>query len=1512
MRKFIHSDIVKRLSWLGTSKSVFIVLMLVVGHFTGQAQNILLTECNCLNNDSEIAEGLFEDRIRIISSEPTWTIVSSTGLYAATSSPGSLDDFISGTVIPNIGLNQFELVGVREDNTNWQIEVSDGSTTHTISSTHLCQYPGPVILGDTRACLGTEDLYQLDAPANRLSNVIWDLDAGGTMISNNGGQSMAIEWGNVEGLAQVSVQAEVAAFDNQGAGKCMVDLTLDVVIAEEDTTVLACNNLLNISMNNNCELYVTPDMVLEDQAYPNDSYEIQLRDIEEDTLIPHGIISMEYLDKMVEVKVIHECSGNSCWGNVRLEDKSIPTLVCNPDVTIDCDELSTPDGTGYPVPDHAIVTQLDDDIYLVEGFDRCTDLIMRYEDRVSSVHCDGDYSSVISRLWSIMDDSGNVDTCSSRIFIRKASLGAITFPPNFDDNTGPNPSIHACSNFPTLPNGNPDPYAVGGTGAPEGMFCLNVLVDYEDTRLAKCDGDVSFKLRRKWTITDLCTAEQISRTQFIVVVDKAPPVCAAPEEFSVGTEGLTCGSEITLPHPTVIFECSGWDYFVSYKLRDDSGFSFTDATTIGVTRNADGTYTIEDIPGGQDSVWIVYNLEDDCGNMSQCFTEVAIVDDLPPVPVCDQNNFVALNDDGIAWAGVETFDDGSHDNCMIDTLEIRRMNPSPCGDPLVWSNKLKFCCEDVGEEVMISLRATDKAGNSNTCMVLVQVQDNKAPTLEDCPDDITVNCDADLTNLYKYGTPTVEDLCGADVEELDPIRNIDNCGRGTVTRRFVATDKSGNTASCQQIIHVTATNPFKFKDIRWPSDHIVTNGCMDSGIAPEDLPNGRMYPTYPDKACSSVTHDYKDIVFQYTDGYCFKILREWTVLDWCEFDGVTGAGLYKHTQVIKVENNIAPTIEKGCAKEDLEVTDLGTCQSRIVLRAEGDDDCSLPSSLKWSYELDLGNNGSVDYTQNTNVIDRVINHTTFKVTWTVTDECDNSTTCSQVFTVDDMKKPTPYCLTEIVTVIMQVSKEVSIWASDFDRGSFDNCTDQDDLKFSFSQNTSDNSRTFTCDQLVDGELVENLEMYVTDDAGNFDYCTVSIRVQDNSGNCDEDLGRVALGGKIANEDDQMVEDVRVYLDADLSEFPKVESADNEGEYLFENLVMYTDYRVDPVKEGDYLDGVSTLDLVLIQRHILEISKLNSPYKVIASDINADEKVSASDLVELRKLILGITDEFSSKENWRFIDESIEFAYPNKPFPYESSMLMPSVDHDVTNANFVAVKVGDVNNSHETFFTEGNKSENRSRTEWTLDQNTVNNLTKVNVNVEEKNLVGFQFAIEFDPEQYSFEGVEANEIDLNASHIGLTKVEDGHILISWNSAAEYNIDGTLLTFLLTNKTDSDNQIVVNPGIISPEVYSVQGIVQTQQIDFRNEHIELSGFELFQNIPNPFNNSTKIGFNLSNDSNVSLKVFDYSGKLLLEKNGEYTKGYNSIDININELNATGVLYYQIDTETQSASKKMIVIK
>ena len=89
--------------------------------------------------------------------------------------------------------------------------------------------------------------------------------------------------------------------------------------------------------------------------------------------------------------------------------------------------------------------------------------------------------------------------------------------------------------------------------------------------------------------------------------------------------------------------------------------------------------------------------------------------------------------------------------------------------------------------------------------------------------------------------------------------------------------------------------------------------------------------------------------------------------------------------------------------------------------------------------------------------------------------------------------------------------------------------------------------------------------------------------------------------------------------------------------------------VSPSKKDNPIDGVSTLDVLKIQRHILGLESLNSPYKLIAADVDNSGTISGGDLVEIRRLILGTQNAFTHVDSWRLLDAHQKFDDDNNPF-----------------------------------------------------------------------------------------------------------------------------------------------------------------------------------------------------------------------------------------------------------------------
>lgn len=106
------------------------------------------------------------------------------------------------------------------------------------------------------------------------------------------------------------------------------------------------------------------------------------------------------------------------------------------------------------------------------------------------------------------------------------------------------------------------------------------------------------------------------------------------------------------------------------------------------------------------------------------------------------------------------------------------------------------------------------------------------------------------------------------------------------------------------------------------------------------------------------------------------------------------------------------------------------------------------------------------------------------------------------------------------------------------------------------------------------------------------------------------------------------------------------------------------------------------------------------------------------------------------------------------------------------------------------------------------------------------------------------------------------------------------------------------------------YCAKNMLSTTGISGNNEIP--AGFKLMQNYPNPFNPSTTIKFALPNSGNVSLKVFDITGKLVSEMiNGKLEAGNHEIYFNASNL-SSGAYFYKLETQGFSDIKKMMLVK
>ncbi|MEM1216379.1 MAG: T9SS type A sorting domain-containing protein, partial [Bacteroidota bacterium] len=109
----------------------------------------------------------------------------------------------------------------------------------------------------------------------------------------------------------------------------------------------------------------------------------------------------------------------------------------------------------------------------------------------------------------------------------------------------------------------------------------------------------------------------------------------------------------------------------------------------------------------------------------------------------------------------------------------------------------------------------------------------------------------------------------------------------------------------------------------------------------------------------------------------------------------------------------------------------------------------------------------------------------------------------------------------------------------------------------------------------------------------------------------------------------------------------------------------------------------------------------------------------------------------------------------------------------------------------------------------------------------------------------------------------------------------------------------------------EAYTQAGEAQDVNLSFIvYSASETTQFELFQNRPNPWNNTTIIPFNLDPGGNASLTVYDMAGKQVYRVQETFSNGYHEISINRGDLPSVGLFYYTLEAGDQRATRKMVL--
>jgi len=354
------------------------------------------------------------------------------------------------------------------------------------------------------------------------------------------------------------------------------------------------------------------------------------------------------------------------------------------------------------------------------------------------------------------------------------------------------------------------------------------------------------------------------------------------------------------------------------------------------------------------------------------------------------------------------------------------------------------------------------------------------------------------------------------------------------------------------------------------------------------------------------------------------------------------------------------------------------------------------------------------------------------------------------------------------------------------------------------------------------------------------------------------------------------------------------------------------------------NGVTALDIALVQAHILQKNLLKSPFKIIAADVNGDGKVTALDIVYTKRLILGIDTTFtntvtSQKRLWAFVDSTYKFPDTTNPFPIKDSISYTGLNASQINQTFIGCKLGDVN------------------WDWNpaVARPILNNLNAIELSYPSvrpgrasdgyiripvkvknfKDMLGIQFTISFNSNILQWQGMGNNPlgIETGTNHAAdgsvsflwvdpkneIKTLEDGSVLMELVFVPNYqlstinyqlSLDGSITEIAAYDKDYNLHDIIMNPSLIN-----TSDIVK----------------ETFTVAPNPTTEGViHVQMNLKNNKTIVFRLIDNSGRLLLTQQIEGIKGNNNIILKEQSQIPAGTYFLQTIGMEGEVVKKIII--
>lgn len=684
-------------------------------------------------------------------------------------------------------------------------------------------------------------------------------------------------------------------------------------------------------------------------------------------------------------------------------------------------------------------------------------------------------------------------------------------------------------------------------------------------------------------------------------------------------------------------------------------------------------------------------------------------------------------------------------------------------------------------------------------------------------------------------------------------------------------------------------------------------------------------------------------------GSCFKILRRWRLIYWCDYDAnlysptyipnpsnsdvgptVIGNsanhGYLEYIQIIKVRDD-APPVFSNCPASPVVYCDYTAndpaqytyrCEGPVNLETDVTDVCSgTDISLAYLLYLDLDGNGSMETVTSssapgawpieTSIVGNVVHghigfptnyqlpYGTHKVEWIAGDHCGNESTCKYEFIVKDCKKPTVTCINGLSVNIMQTGM-ITLNVNSFLQYVTDNCSTPAQIQIGIRKAgtgtgfpTGTSTVNFDCNE-TGTQLVE---IWAQDASGNADFCQTYVNIQDNSGAC---APTASLTGTVLKSSGAPMNNVQ--LQAQQLPYPAIHTTTTNENGQFAPMALLPGcYTLTPIatENATDLNGISTWDALMAGLHGNGVEYLEQPWQYAAADVNHDHTINEADATAIIQMAIGAANQWPGVNTWQLIPANAAVPESEVNFPLTQTVCIGA--NETGQAHWQAIKSGDLDGSGSSNITElEDRSAPVRRVIFTAPNQHFEAGDLVQLTISTPNitgLAGFQFTLDYDAALLS----PVNTVP------GLTPVEqtarfdnDHQITAGWQSALAFYPDGaslytnqTAMTFEFTALQGGQlmDAVQMSHARIRSEVYTREHSTREAGLRFTPAGLHKNQAYLLPPVPNPVQgNVMTVRYLLPAATQATLVLTDINGKILVSQDADGNAGYHEVVIPVND--------------------------